>query len=386
MLIKRVRVKRIFDSRGKETIKVDINGYNASSPSGTSKGKYEVKELSKPVKEIIRESNEYLNKKLNGAEFNSLRDLRYIEEIIPVKKFGGNLLIALEFALLKAVSDNRIWKFLNPKARRLPYLLGNCIGGGVHLKQSRLDIQELLLLPKTKVVREGDYVNRYLYYEIGRRLKTRRKTSEHAWSPKLSNVEALNFLRKLVDEICSNLDFKVELGADVAATQLYKNKYYHYKNFSTAEIDAKLTKESQLEFINNLIKDYDLRYVEDPFYEEDFESFSKLDKNILICGDDLICTRLTRLREAIKRRSVNSLIIKPNQVGSLVELFEVVRLAKQKNITPVISHRSGETNDFSIADLSVGLGIPIIKCGILGKERRAKINRLVSIEKEIRGE
>lgn len=133
-----------------------------------------------------------------------------------------------------------------------------------------------------------------------------------------------------------------------------------------------------------MIKENNLCYVEDPLHENDFKGFANLcaKTNTLICGDDLTCTHLERVKKAVKEKAINALIVKPNQVGSLLEAKKVLDLAKKNNIIPVISHRSGETQDDLIADLAVGWQIPVIKTGIVGKERLAKLNRLLRIERE----
>jgi enolase len=137
--------------------------------------------------------------------------------------------------------------------------------------------------------------------------------------------------------------------------------------------------------MQKLIKDNDLFYAEDPLQEDDFESFAKLSKKTksLIVGDDLTCTQPARLLDAIKHKSINAVIVKPNQNGSLLKTKEFLDIAKKHDITPIISHRSGETLDSTISDLAVGWQIPFIKTGILGKERFAKLNRLIKIERQV---
>ena len=142
----------------------------------------------------------------------------------------------------------------------------------------------------------------------------------------------------------------------------------------------------QSEFILNLAKKYNLFYIEDPLHEDDFENFSKLTKKAksLVVGDDLTATQPDRLNKAIEKKSVNAVIVKPNQNGSLLDTKRFVDLANKNSITPIISHRSGETADSTIADLAVAWNIPFIKTGILGRERFAKLNKLIKIEREIK--
>jgi enolase len=161
----------------------------------------------------------------------------------------------------------------------------------------------------------------------------------------------------------------------------YKRKKYHYKN---PPLDR--TQEEQLMYLSNLMKNYPLIYVEDPFDEEDFEGFSKLQNlfpNVMVVGDDLTVTNYKRLEKAIEMGSVTALIMKPNQNGSLIDVKRIVELCKKKNIKMIFSHRSGETKESILADLAVGFEAEFIKCGITGAEREIKVNRIIEIEGEM---
>jgi len=185
-----------------------------------------------------------------------------------------------------------------------------------------------------------------------------------------------------VETIKEKFKTDIKIGMDVAASTLFDGENYLYKS-------PKMTRktEEQIDFILSLIKDYNLFYVEDPLHEDDFEGFSKITKSAkkcLIVGDDLTATHSERLQKAIENKSANAVIVKPNQNGSLLETKEFIQLAQKNKITTIISHRSGETSDATIADLAVAWNIPYIKTGILGKERFAKLNRLLKIERMIR--
>jgi enolase len=176
-------------------------------------------------------------------------------------------------------------------------------------------------------------------------------------------------------------ELNIPFGVDVASSGFYKRKKYHYENPMLER-----TEEEQLSYLANLIKNYNLLYIEDPFQEEDFENFAKLLKkfpNSLIVGDDLTVTNSKRLQKAIKMKSINAIIVKPNQCGSLIEVKKVCEMAKENNIKIVFSHRSGETEETILADLAFGFQADFFKCGITGKEREAKINRLIEIEKSL---
>ncbi|MDD5178079.1 MAG: hypothetical protein PHT54_02250 [Candidatus Nanoarchaeia archaeon] len=376
MKIKKIGAKKILNSKKQPAIEITINNsFKGSAPSGTSKGKHEVSDYGRNgLIHAIRTINK--NKDILNFEFNNFNDLRYIEK--RFSSLGGNTVIALESALLKSISSNSVWRFLNPRAYKLPRPLGNVIGGGLHVKGTSPDFQEFLLMPMSEDFYKNKRAMELIYNNIGKKLNYPKKTAESAFSPNLPNIEVIKLLKKTIEELEYHFDFPVHVGLDVASTSFYKNRFYNYKNFSKDIKNKKLNKESQMIYINSLIEEFDLRYVEDPLYEEDFDGFSRL-KGSLICGDDLICTDIKRLKKA----KINAVIIKPNQIGSLIKTKEIVDYCKKNNITPIISHRSGETNDVLISHLAVAWEIPFIKTGIMGSERKAKLNELVKIEKEI---
>ncbi len=176
------------------------------------------------------------------------------------------------------------------------------------------------------------------------------------------------------------LGFKVDLGLDIAASHFCKNNTYTYKHYSDKEQAKALPREGHIGYINHLIEEYGLSYVEDPLVETDPTDFADI-KNTLVCGDDLICTNLDLLKKYEK--NIQAIIIKPNQIGSVTSAKKLVDYCQKNNITPVLSHRSGETMDDMIAHLAVAWNVPYIKLGIHGKEHLAKIKTLESIEKEL---
>ncbi|OGI12664.1 hypothetical protein A3K64_03755 [Candidatus Micrarchaeota archaeon RBG_16_36_9] len=198
---------------------------------------------------------------------------------------------------------------------------------------------------------------------------------EGAWMCKLDDIKTLDLLSKIAEE------HETMIGIDFASSQIYNKGKYCYANPK-----RKLSPEKQLEFILDLIKTYGLVYVEDPFHENDFKHFAELTKKAkcLITGDDLFVTRPERLKIGIKKKAGNSIIIKPDQVGLVSEALKTVQIAKKANYKTIISHRSRDTSDSFIADFAVGTSSPIIKCGIHGIEREAKLNRLVEIWNNIK--
>ncbi len=386
MKIKGVDAKSILDSRKEKTIfvsiKTDVGIFSASSPSGKSTGKREAKTYKVNLEEDIKTLKKF-SEYFSGEIIENFDDLRRIEDISD-RQIGANSLFALESCVLKAVAKEQkkhIWELINPNAKKFPRLVGNCIGGGKHSQTSsstgerKPDFQEFLLIPSTNNIKEAFEKNIEIQRRVEQDLKEEdnkfksKKNDENAWMTSLNEKEILEILKKT----------GVNLGIDVAASGFYKRKKYHYENPM-----LKRSAEEQLSYIENLMKNFEIFYIEDPFDEEDFESFSKLLKKFtksLIVGDDLTVTNSKRLQKAIENKSINAIIVKPNQCGSLLEVKRVCEMAKKNNIKTVFSHRSGETEEDILADLAFGFGADFFKCGISGKEREAKILRLIEIQK-----
>lgn len=393
MIIKRVVAKKIYNSRREDTIKVFVKSDKGTSessvPAGASVGKHEVVAFPEGVDSAVEFINKKLSNELKGFEFNGFDDLKKIEKHWNIEKQGGNALLALELALLKNLGP--LWKVLNKDAKQVPRPVGNCIGGGMHIKrEGTLDIQEFLLLSLTAGSfndtvsaneRAYNLVRKYL-----RKLDSKfnyETTDEGAWAPNITNTQALDLLKKITSKVSNEFGFKLRFGLDVAASSFFDGKNYVYKN-----PDKKMTSKEHFDFICGLIEKYNLLYIEDPFHEEDFKSFAKLNKKYgkkcMIVGDDLTTTNLIRLKKAIKEKAINAIILKPNQIGSLIEFDKVARLAKEKKLYCIVSHRSGETLDASISHLAVAYGAPLLKCGIFGKEREAKLQEVKKIEKQMK--
>ena len=390
VVIKAVSAKSILDSRKEKTIlvsiKTNVGSFSASAPNGKSRGKYEAK----PYKNSLEKDIETL-KKFTGYfsedEIEKFEDLRRVEDIVHMH-IGANTLFALESAVLKALAKEQkkeIWQLINSKISastgKFPRLVGNCIGGGMHSgseAKKKPDFQEFLLIPKTKTVKEAYDLSRNIKKSLEIPLKkkdegfTGKKNDEDAWQTSLNEKEVLEILKNA----------GVDLGIDVAASTFHKRKKYLYHN-------PPLTRDSeeQAMYISNLIKNFSLFYIEDPFFEEDFSGFSNLLKkhpSSLIVGDDLTVTSEKRFRKAIEEKSINAIIVKPNQNGSLLEVRDICETARKHNIKIVFSHRSGETMESILADLAFGFQADFFKCGITGKERESKIKRLIEIERKLR--
>ncbi len=373
MIIKETSARKVKDSRDKITIEVSVNGCTASSPSGKSTGKYE----SKPYYNFIEWNIDFLNKFHSDIKINSFNDLKKIEDEIKkktgfkdVKEFGANALFAFESAILKALAKEKnvpLWKVISPKARKFPVPVGNAIGGGLHSHlPGHPEFQEFLIIPKGNSFSENVSIMDSIYSDLQGVLNSRNINDEGAWETTFSNEDIFLHLIQFNDI--------ANFGLDVASSSFYKDGKYNYKN-------KVLSREAQIDHMNFLIDTFKIFYCEDPLYEEDFEGFSKIKrKNNLIVGDDLTATHIERLRTAIKKKSINAMIIKPNQNGSLIELKQIIDLCKKNRIKTIFSHRSGETMDSAIADYALGFQTDFIKTGIATPWRRSKLQRLIDIE------
>lgn len=384
MNIKKIDAEIFRDSRNENTILVLIETskgtFSTISPTGKSTSKYEVK----PYVRKIEKEIEYI-KKLNVEKLiiTKFDDLIKIEKYV---KLGGNSLFALEASLLKALAKEKnleLYEFLGGKKIYIGSV-GNAIGGGLHSKgmnNKKPDFQEFHFISKNKNFYENVKINNIAYNLLKKMLKSKNRNDEGALETGLGNEEVLDMM-KCIKDIMIKKRFKLEIGLDIAASSIFNKKYF-YNNPKMV-----LNKEQQIEYITSLIGKYNLYYVEDPLEENDFEGFSKLMKKIknkcLIVGDDLIATNPDRLKKAIKNKSINAVIVKPNQIGSLIKVKEVVDICKKNKIKTIISHRSGETEDYTIADLGAGFNVDFIKTGIYGKVRESKLNRLVHIENKLK--
>lgn len=375
MKIKELKAGKILDSRGQETIEVLVNGCCASAPEGKSTGKHETL--------IYHNSIDWNINFLNSFEIDfpigKFSDLEKVEELIKkelglkdIKEFGANALFALESAILKALAVSRgkeLWQVVNSRARKFPRPAGNAVGGGLHSKEFEEHpfFQEFLLIPKKESFEENVRIMNEKYEQIGKILSAQEKNDEGAWQTELGEIEVLEIIDKLRGDI--------DIGLDIAASSFFKDGNYKYK--------VTMNREQQIKFVDLLIEKYNLLYVEDPLEEEDFEGFSLILKKALVVGDDLTATHIERIKKAIETKAINAMIIKPNQNGSLVEVAKIFDLCKKNKIKTIMSHRSGETMDDALADYAFGFGADFIKCGISGKEREAKLNRMTEIEKSM---
>ena len=399
-IIEDLIARKIFNNRGEETIEVDVittSGFGrASAPAGKSRGKAEVAYYPQGgVDQAVKKVDELVAPELAGlnSDFQEEIDstLHEIDGTTNFKLLGGNTAFAVSVGNAEAAANSHgllLFQFLGGNtANTLPYPLGNTISGGQHTRGKAPDIQEYLALPHgAETFMEAATANAQIHKRIGEALKKKDrlfnggKSSEGAWIANIDNLDAFEIISKACEEVGNELDFECGFGIDVAASSLWKEKEEKY----VYQCDGKKRDAGeQLEFLLALIEKYHLAYVEDPFHEEDFDNSAKLTKktkNCLICGDDLFATNNERLKHGIKLNAANAIIIKINQIGTLTDALEAIENAQRHGYATVMSHRSGDTCDWHIAQLAVAFKCPIIKTGVVEGARIAKINELIRIE------
>ena len=395
MIIKDIRLRKIIDSRGNSTVEADIStneGFGrAAAPAGASTGTFEAQAWPENNVDLgIRNARKKLIPLLTGIPAN---DQKAFDNIIKnedgtnnLQNVGGNISVALSLACAKAAADSKnipLFEHVSKtKSYSIPAPMSNVLGGGAHAIGGT-DIQEYLVTSFDNDVNTAIETNAAVHKEVAKILKEKfpnialGKGDEGAWVAPLENVEALELVTKAVDNVHKETGVEIRTGLDVAASEFYKNGKYVYK-------EQTLTPEEQVDFMLGLIEEYDLHSVEDPLDQNDFQSWASLtdQTDSLIIGDDLYVTNSDRLKQGIDMKSTNSILIKPNQIGTLTDTVKTVELARNSDMATVISHRSGETTDTSIAHLGVAFESHAIKTGIMGGERIAKLNELVRISEK----
>ena len=390
-----IALRRVLDSRGNATVEADVltesGGFGrAAAPSGASTGEHEAIEL--PPGEAIAAAREHAVPRLVGEVYAG--NQREVDAALHAadgtgnfSEIGANSAVAISMAAAKAGADvlgAPLYQHLGGAFRgdSFPIPLGNVVGGGEHAKEAT-HIQEFLSAPVgAPSISEAVFANAAVHARISEILDDRgipaAKGDEGAWAPPISDAEAFAVVGEAVDDVESDLGFEIGFGLDMAAAELYDDEddayVYGDRTRSTAE---------QVDYVAEMVDEYDLVYVEDPLDENDYEGFSELTARVgdrtLICGDDLFVTNVERLQDGIDADAGNAILIKPNQIGTLSDAFDAVELAARNGYETVISHRSGETEDTTIAHLAVATDAGFIKTGTVGGERTAKLNELVRI-------
>jgi len=314
-------------------------------------------------------------------------------------KFGANAILAVSGVTLKlgAMANNQtLYSWVSILANqtgikanlKIPTPIFNLINGGLH-GAANLDFQEFHLIPvSNKPYSESLKLAAEIYWSLGEKLREKGAIhsvgDEGGYAPNLlTNMDALELLVETIAETKYNLGKDVFLGLDTAASTFYKNGIYQIRDKTSS-----LSEDAMLEYYKGLNDEYHLVILEDPLYEDAWEGWKKitatLGNQVIIVGDDLLVTNLEKLEKAVLEKACNAILIKPNQVGTITETLQVIKAAKDAGFKTIISHRSGETNDWFIADFAVGVGGDYFKFGAPARgERVAKYNRLLSIEKEL---
>ena len=393
-----VRLRRILDSRGNATVEADVltesGGFGrAAAPSGASTGEYEALEL--PPSEAIAAARKHAIPRLVDEAFAGDQRsvdgaLRAADGTDDFSEIGANSAVAISMAAAKAGADvlgAPLYQHLGGAFRgaNFPIPLGNVIGGGEHAKEAT-HIQEFLAAPVgAPSVSDAVFANAQVHGRVSELLDERGlpagKGDEGAWAPPVTDAEAFDLMEEAVADVADDLGFEIRFGLDMAAAELYDEEADGYVYGD----DVKSTDE-QIDYVAEMVEEYDLAYVEDPLDEDDYEGFAELTDRVgdqtLICGDDLFVTNVARLQDGIDAGAGNSILIKPNQIGTLTDAFDAIELATRNGYDAVVSHRSGETTDATIAHLAVATDAPFIKTGTVGGERTAKLNELIRIAED----
>ena len=406
--ITNVKGRQIFDSRGNPTVEAEVfleNGISATSisPSGASTGAFEAHELrDKDVRKFLGKSVNRAVENINKKICSQLKNLKAnnqdkIDKVLleldgseNKTNLGANATLAVSLAYAKCSAiENQISLFKNlGKSYSLPIPMMNIINGGAHADND-LNIQEFMIRPDSAKNFMDAIEKCFLVIQNLKKLLKSKKMltnvgDEGGFAPSINtNEEALELIVLAVEKSNLKPGNDIVICLDVAANELANDKGEYSiqsKNFASV-VDV-------LNYYQKLTSKYPIKSIEDPFAEEDWESWKKmtniLGKKIQIVGDDLFVTNAKRLKKGIIEKSANSILVKPNQIGTLTETLEVIEIAKKANFNTIISHRSGDTEDTFIADLAVATMSSQIKTGSLARsERVAKYNRLLRVEEEL---
>lgn len=393
-----ISVRKILDSRCGFTVEVLVTGKDGNKaltrvPNSTSTGEHEVCAYPKDGIDAGIERFGRVKRRLIGMDAEDQVGIDSALKSISGKRFeevGGNIAtgVSLSSAKLAAKCNgmelcdyvNRVLMKGSGINEGIPRPIGNLIGGGAHA-HSNMSIQEILVSPKGEGFMANAYANGLAHKKLGEELGGRGGAYgvnvEGAWNTGLSDMENVRLAHSIADAIEGELGVEVELGIDFAASEYYEGGRYLYPG-------KKISKEEQIDFVNKLAQEFGIRYIEDPMEENDFEGFAKINdalgESALVVGDDIYTTDQERLRTGIKKHSSNAVLIKVNQIGTLSDTIDVVRLAHRSGMKTVVSHRSRDTYDSFIAHLAVAFGSEYIKCGIVGGERVSKLNEVARIE------
>lgn len=405
-----VFARQILDSRGNPTVEVDVTLEDGSMgraavPSGASTGAHEAVELrdgdkkvylGKGVLKAVDAVNNEILDAIGGmdAEEQVAIDETMIElDGTPNKaRLGANAILGVSLAVAKAAADAAalpLYRYVGgTQARVLPVPMMNIINGGAHA-DNPIDFQEFMILPVgAPTLAEAVRMGAEVFHTLKKALKDAGHNTnvgdEGGFAPNLPSAEAaLDFIMKSIEQAGYKPGKDMVIGLDCAATEFFKNGAYHYEGTG-----QKLSPQQQAEYLAKLVSSYPIATIEDGMSEDDWEGWKAVTDLVgskcQLVGDDLFVTNVNRLSQGIKQGVANSLLVKVNQIGSLTETLAAVDMAHRAGYTAVMSHRSGETEDSTIADLAVATNCGQIKTGSLARsDRLAKYNQLIRIEEEL---
>lgn len=408
MLIKDIHAREILDSRGNPTVEVDMtldNGITktASVPSGASTGSREALELrdkdpnryeGKGVLKAVSNVNNIIRPALIGKKCDQL----FVDNLLisldgteNKSNLGANATLAVSLACLKCLAqanNKELYEYVSNRSVSVPIPMINIINGGAHAVNN-IDIQEFMIMPVMKTIKERIRAASEVFHTLKKLLSINNYAvgvgDEGGFAPNLENNQmALDFIVEAIKKAGYKPGVDIFIALDIAASELYN------KDAKTYKLDNKeLSTDELMKYYIELINNYPILSIEDPFYENDFDALAKFTKlvnnRIMVVGDDYFVTNEKYLQKGIDMKAGNAILLKANQIGTITEMTKTVMLAKKNNYKTIISHRSGETEDTFIADLAVGMAIPFIKTGSMCRgERIAKYNRLLRIEEKLK--
>jgi enolase len=408
--IEKIWARQILDSRGNPTIEVDLHLESgimgrAAVPSGASTGKYEAIELrdgeksqymGKGVSKAVENINTIIAKALVGQDV--IKQEKIDQNLIDLDGtenksiLGANSILGVSMAVAHTASRFKnipLYRYLgNEETNLMPMPMMNIINGGSHADNS-VDIQEFMIMPfGAKSFSEALQMGTEIFHHLKDVLKKKNLATsvgdEGGFAPNLkSNEEALEVIEEAILRAGLSSGKDVYFALDVAASEIFKNGKYNL-----VSEDKSLNSEEMVEYLKSLVISYPIISIEDGLDENDWDGWALLNRElgakVQIVGDDLTVTNINRLKRAIKEKSMNSILIKLNQIGTVSETLQTIKMAKDSGFGAIISHRSGETEDTTIADLSVAMGMGQIKTGSASRtDRVCKYNQLLRIEEEI---
>ena len=410
--IKNIIAREILDSRGNPTVEVDVfleDGLygRAAVPSGASTGEFEAVELrdndknrynGKGVLKAVSNVNEEISKELIGTDINDQskidKTMINLDGTENKSRLGANAILGVSLAAVRAASNANnipLYKHLGDRKNlKMPMPMMNILNGGSHANNT-IDIQEFMIFPFgastfSNALQIGTEIFHKLKYELDQKGLNTAVGDEGGFAPNLnSNEEAIEIILKSIEKAGYKPGEEVFIALDVAASEIFDNGKYNLESENKAFSSSEM-----IDYLGSLAKKYPIISIEDGLDENDWKGWSNLNeslgKTVQIVGDDLTVTNIERLQKAIDHRSMNSILIKLNQIGTVSETIKAVELAKKVNYGAVISHRSGETEDTFIADFSVAMGMGQIKTGSISRsDRVARYNQLLRIEEDLKG-